>query len=687
MRYYQLLSVLGLSLFSLFISIPSFAQHATCGFDHLYEKRYQEDADFRAEVKKFNKLVVEKKTSQLIASGVVYSIPVVVHVLHTGQEIGTGANISDDQITSALDNMNDAFRAVNYPNTSDAEIEFCLASLAPDCSATTGIIRIDATGTGNYENIGITGGSDPNLAVNEVDVKNLSRWPSDQYYNIWIVTEIDANDGGNGVQGYSYVPILENNDKDGTVMLYNAFGYDPDGSLGYELKFYTGENETIKHETGHYLNLQHTFIGDSNGTNCPPASTDMNGDFCEDTEAHKRTGHDCPVGPLSLNDPCLCPVGQINECTGEVFGPVIHNFMDYSVFTCMDRFSDDQIARMRTVLEGNRSSLITSLGCSDPASLIGAPVAASCTPSSTEPTENTNMGIWNVSLNTIDYSSGATYSDSISYTASPDGNGGGGDGYVNTCAGTELNIGGTYTINVTTGAANPEIVTYYIDYNNDGDFEDADEYLGFVADASNGNPDYPEHLLDFTIPGTAVADTPLRLRVISDFLNNFNDHLGNPCYSPQYGQVEDYTVKLARCDLTLSNISILPSIAQGETEMAWTIKIQELKNVATNGTITVVLPKDPKYSFVWDETATSIGPTTVNNSIWSLDTSNDSFYIWTTEESILGNTSATLGFVVNYNPGSTTGVANYTASIVSGSGGENNSLNNIDAESVSFFSN
>jgi hypothetical protein len=681
------LSVFYFLLVCTLITNPLAAQHTTCGFDKKYETRYAEDADFRSEVKRFNKLVAEKKSNQLISSGIVYTIPVVVHVLHTGEAVGTGANISDAQIMSAIDNMNDAFAGVNYPNSPNAEIEFCLASLAPDCTATTGIIRLDATGVGDYENIGITAGSDPMLTDNEVDIKNLSRWPTDQYYNVWVVTEIDDNDGELNIQGYSYVPSEENNAVDGTVMLYNAFGYDPDGTQGYELKFFTPENETFKHETGHYLNLQHTFLGDNGGADCPPASTDLNGDFCADTEAHKRTGHNCPSGPISLTDPCLCPVGEINECTGDVFGPVIHNFMDYSVFTCMDRFSNDQIARMRTVMETSRASLANSYGCTDPASQLGALIAASCTGITTTPTVDTDMGIWNVSLNTIDYSSGSSYADNISYTALPDGNGGGGDGYVNSCAFTTLSNGETYTINVTTGELNPEIVTYYIDYNNDGDFDDDEEYLGFIADAANGNADYPEHLMEFTVPNTAVTDTPLRVRVISDFVNNFSAHLGDPCYSPQYGQVEDYTVQLSGCDLTLAGISILPSIAEGQTDMAWTIKVQELKNVSTTGTITVVLNKDSKISFVWDESATSIGPTTVNNSIWNFDNSNPSFFIWTTDAVISASSSTSFGMIVNYEPGNTSGSASYTASILTGSGNETNFLNNVDAETVSFFNN
>src|SRR5690606_23592856 len=97
--------------------------------------------------------------------------------------------------------------------------------------------------------------------ANEQAVKDLSRWPNNRYYNIWIVSEIDSNNAGAGIQGFAYFPGAPSN-IDGAVMLYNAFGYDPTMLLGYNLKSYTNRNTTATHEMGHALGLYHTFQGD-----------------------------------------------------------------------------------------------------------------------------------------------------------------------------------------------------------------------------------------------------------------------------------------------------------------------------------------------------------------------------------------------------------------------------------------
>jgi hypothetical protein len=72
----------------------------------------------------------------------VYQIPVVVHVIHDGQPIGTYPNISKAQIQSQIDVLNVDFRRIfgtsghnTHPSGADTEIEFCLAQRRPDGSA------------------------------------------------------------------------------------------------------------------------------------------------------------------------------------------------------------------------------------------------------------------------------------------------------------------------------------------------------------------------------------------------------------------------------------------------------------------------------------------------------------------------------------------------------------------------
>ena len=66
----------------------------------------------------------------------VATIPVIVHVVHDGEAIGTGSNISRAQVESQIEVLNEDFRrkfgTPGYntdPVGADVEIEFCLAAV------------------------------------------------------------------------------------------------------------------------------------------------------------------------------------------------------------------------------------------------------------------------------------------------------------------------------------------------------------------------------------------------------------------------------------------------------------------------------------------------------------------------------------------------------------------------------
>ncbi|MBT9393783.1 PKD domain-containing protein [Hymenobacter sp. NST-14] len=100
-----------------------------------------------------------------------------------------------------------------------------------------------------------------------------------------------------------------------------------------------------------------------------------------------------------------------------------------------------------------------------------------------------------------------------------------------TCSGkSEVTAGNQYPVRLTTGPANPQDTRVWLDANNDGVFA-AGELLFEALNTIN-----PSGTLQ--IPATALLDTPLRLRVVSDFV-------GSPftaCGGIQYGQAEDYTL-------------------------------------------------------------------------------------------------------------------------------------------------
>ncbi|MFN0033129.1 MAG: M43 family zinc metalloprotease [Flavobacteriales bacterium] len=265
----------------------------------------------------------------------IYTLPVVVHIIHEGEAYGILSNISDEQIISAIDALNEDFRHLAGTNGDgagpDVGIEFCLAQRDPNGQPTTGIVRVNGTSVLDYADQGIEAGSAS--GADEEDVKALSTWPRASYLNIWVVNEIENNDAGNGIQGYAYFPI--NNPIDGIVILYNAFG-----TVG-TLKPNTNMNRTLTHEVGHYIGLYHTFHDTSSCA--AEASCTTAGDRVCDT-------------PVTIqNASCNTPA-----CSGT---QQVENYMDYTPQSCQDMFSEGQKLRMRTTLETQRTSMISSMGC------------------------------------------------------------------------------------------------------------------------------------------------------------------------------------------------------------------------------------------------------------------------------------------------------------------------------------
>ncbi len=130
------------------------------------------------------------------------TIPLVVHIIHTGGEIGSLYNPSDLEIAQAIDYLNHKF-ATNPQG--DTGIRFELAKHLSDCTETNGIYRVNGIEVEGYLGNGIT------IGKNEELLKNLSRWNSDEYYNIWVINKINGKNGLNntnyaaGFAGYRFI--------------------------------------------------------------------------------------------------------------------------------------------------------------------------------------------------------------------------------------------------------------------------------------------------------------------------------------------------------------------------------------------------------------------------------------------------------------------------------------------------
>jgi len=264
----------------------------------------------------------------------VITIPVVVHIVYrTASE-----NISDAQVQSQIDVLNEDFRRLNADasNTppmfagvaADAEIQFCLATRDPQGNPTTGITRTQTTKT--------------SFSVNADDVKFSSQggkdaWPTDQYLNIWVCRL------SGGVLGYAQFPGGPAN-TDGVVIDFRYFGRGGSAQAPYN------KGRTATHEVGHWLNLRHIW-GDAQCGN----------DYVNDTPVHEGPNYGCPSFPK--------PAPACNNNQSEMF----MNYMDYTDDACMNLFTLGQKARMRALFAPNgfRASLLTSPGCSAPGGCSG----------------------------------------------------------------------------------------------------------------------------------------------------------------------------------------------------------------------------------------------------------------------------------------------------------------------------
>jgi len=265
----------------------------------------------------------------------VVTIPVVVHVIwHDPSE-----NISDAQIFSQLDVLNEDYRKLNAdtgvvrplfaPLAGDAQIEFCLAQRDPQGNASNGITRtysvVPDWGCDDSMKYSANGGADG--------------WPGADYLNIWVCKLNCAN-------GYAYYPGTPD-PIDGVVVHYYVFGRTGNVAPGYH-------GRTGDHEVGHYLGLYHTFdyTGLCEGSDTSTCATE--GDYVCDTPADINPDFGCP--PF-VNDCADTPVDNPDQT---------ENFMDYGDDDCRVMFTLGQIDRMRGYVFTDRISLLTSLGCVPP---------------------------------------------------------------------------------------------------------------------------------------------------------------------------------------------------------------------------------------------------------------------------------------------------------------------------------
>ncbi|MGD1847328.1 MAG: M43 family zinc metalloprotease [Salibacteraceae bacterium] len=313
-----------LVLIALFPYLGAFSQHShphpgPCGQGHLEQQLMDSDPDLANFIQAEDLRAIQEQQSGARATGQVYVVPVVFHILHdNGPE-----NVSDLKVKQAIADVNldfsgrhpdlDDVVAAFQPVIGNAEMEFRLATRDPNGNVTSGIVRYLTTDT-------YTGND---------NAKQGRIWPRESYLNIWVVNEITVS-GQSGIAGYSFRPAAVDTDpgRDGVVVEYNYIGGNDD-------------SHTLAHEIGHWANLKHTW----GGTNNPALAINCNDD------------DDVTDTPNTLGQSGGCNVSA-NTC-GSLDN--IQNIMNYA--NCPAMFTDGQITRMRnamTSIVAARSNLWTT---------------------------------------------------------------------------------------------------------------------------------------------------------------------------------------------------------------------------------------------------------------------------------------------------------------------------------------
>jgi PKD repeat protein len=373
----ETMRVLVTFLLVLLTCMHGYAQQAPCASQVHYDELMRTNSQFREREHEANLRIKEyidrhlKKAGQngndadRIFTNPTFVIPVVVHVLHTGQPVGSGTNISYNQIRSQIDALNAAFaRAYGtaaYPNGQNhpayavnTGIQFCLARIpaGPPGGWTNanepGVMRYNAG-----QALSNPGFDQPAAAAMfNFTHPNSSFFPVGRYLNIWLVNSIG---GGASILGYATFPL--NNQfapLDGMVMRADCFGDNSVGGNAFSLNSNSTQGKIAAHEAGHYLNLLHIFNDGCAGMNAAGSATDacdLNGDRICDIAPATTQGFNCnsPI-PNTCNE---------TYNTGTTPNDMVEDYMSYAQDLCMTTFTAGQRNRMQATLNTLRTALWT----------------------------------------------------------------------------------------------------------------------------------------------------------------------------------------------------------------------------------------------------------------------------------------------------------------------------------------
>lgn len=465
-------------------SWASWAQR-TCGTMDNHAEQLQQNPDMQRMLDDLEEYTAQYDMSSRSGEEDVVVIPVVFHIVHNGQAVGTGENLDEVYIHAQLAQMNADFALLNSdaglipgafaPVAANTKIQFALAQRTPDCQPTTGIVRVNG------------GRADWTRTQINNELKPVTIWDRNHYLNVWTVRFSEDDN----LLGYAQFPG-GNSLTDGVVNAYFTTGSidtpHPDNPT-------YNKGRTMTHEVGHWLNLRHIW-GDATCGN----------DLVADTPPHLEENYGCKSFPHRPN----------NVCGSNTNGEMFMNYMDYVNDNCMHMFTEGQSVRMNAVLDGGpRASLLQSLGA---------------VPISEEPCVITycDAGANSLSFEKIGRVQFGEIDNTSTSTA----------GYEDfTDLSADVARGGSYGVSVTINggyAGNQTLV--WIDLDHNGTFDPVTELVFNQTGAGTRTG-------TVAIPADALTGTT-RMRVrLHDADPSYGPN-ATPCGNSEYGQVEDYTVHI-----------------------------------------------------------------------------------------------------------------------------------------------